>query len=337
MIATPTFVILNGVVLGALFRNLPDFTRLQTKLVDRGLFLLLVGHYLIGLGMGQVHLLPLWSRSTDAIGVAMVLGSFLVPRLDGRTRLALSGLLYAYAWLAVYTWHPATPSMTILKDILVGRLTSNEWPVGSFPVIQWVAVSLASSVIGERLAVLHRQGAITRMARELALLGGSAVALAVAAKFAVLQLGLSPAWGEAWMFVRIGQKYPPAPLYLLFYGGFGLLLVLTCLVAETRQWWRRALRVAETCGEVSLFVFIAHFYLFWHGLYHLGPGGPALGLVYFTGSVAVLVLGAREWQRRRFNRYFTIGYEAAYRRFAPVLTLPSSLSHDRAWQQTARG
>ena len=45
LIACPMFMIISGVTLGYLYRaNANQFQRIQTKLIDRGLFLLTIGH-----------------------------------------------------------------------------------------------------------------------------------------------------------------------------------------------------------------------------------------------------------------------------------------------------
>jgi len=103
-------------------------------------------------------------------------------------------------------------------------------------------------------------------------------------------------------------------LYLMFYGGVGLLLMSGCLAAEKRQWCRRMFSGAAICGEASLFVFLAHFYLYYLGLYRLGPGGPASGLVYFILSTTALVVAAHVWQGQALNRIFTVRFPAAYER-----------------------
>jgi len=113
---------------------------------------------------------------------------------------------------------------------------------------------------------------------------------------------------DASALIRVGQKSPPAPLYLLFYCGAGLLLLCGSLTAERRQWFRRSFRYAVVCGETSLFVYFAHWYVLWLGSHLLAHGGVARGFVYFAASTAALVAGAHVWQRRALNRVFTVRY-----------------------------
>ena len=223
----------------------------------------------------------------------MLLGSFLVPCLSGRARLALSarGICRRLdGGLLVGTGHVRAPSA--FKELLFGHLTSNEFPSWSHPLVPWIAVSLASSVLGERLAELYRSGAVTRLARELACRGRRRRGRGGHGQARSVWLGLSPLSGQvSSALLRFGQKTPPAPLYLLFYGGFSVLLLWSCLVADTRKWWRPGLRCAEILGEASFFVFVAQAYLLWQGFSRMPPGGPALGLAYFGASTLPALAG----------------------------------------------
>lgn len=323
MIATPTFVILSGMVLGIQYHAAhANFDRVRASYIDRGLFLLFVGHLVISFALQRVEHGVFQLYSTDVIGVAMILGGFLVPTLGTKSRLGVSAAIYVGSWLAIYGWHPhAASGMAATKELLVGSLTPTALRGGSFPIAPWFAVYLASSVLGERLAGLTRSGAMRQSWNEFVLFGTGGIAGMVAVKLVALRLGLSPLTGNVTSaLLRVGQKSPPAPLYLLFYGGIGLLLMCGCLVAEKRQWCRRAFRCVTTCGEASLFVFLAHFYLFWIGLYRLGPGRPALGFVYFTCSTIVLVAAAHVWQRNALNRVFTVRYRTAQERMQQSLS-----------------
>jgi uncharacterized membrane protein len=319
MIATPTFMILSGMVLGVQYDAArAGFARIQARFIDRGLFLLLLGHVAISLALQRVEQGAFVVYTTDIIGAAMILGALLVPKLGGRSRLYFSLTAYAASWLAVYFWHPAPGGSTgeTIKELMFGSLRPTALPAQSFPVVPWLAVYAAGSVLGERLSALVRSGAMRRLAGELTVLGVAGVVAMAGIKLAALALGLSPLRGAVTSaLLRVGQKSPPAPLYLLFYCGIGMLLIGVCFVAENRGWFRRAFRCAVVCGEASLFLFLAHFYLFWIGLYRLDHGGPGRGLVYFALSMTLLVTAARIWQRRHYNRLFTVRYEIGRDRF----------------------
>jgi uncharacterized membrane protein len=324
MIATPSFVILSGMVLGVQYHTArAAFARMQARFLDRGLFLLLVGHVAISVALLRVEHGAFVLYSTDVIGIAMVLGALLVPKLDARSRLCCSAAIYATSWLAVYWWHPFAGDSIgrTVKELLFGSLTPTALPEQSFPIMPWFAVYLASSVLGEHLAALSRSGASRRLAAQLTCLGLAPVALMVAVKLTAAGLGLSPLMGNVTSaLLRVGQKFPPGPLYLLSYGGIGILLVCGCIVVENRQWFRSGLRCAAVCGEASLFLFLAHFYLFWFGIYFLHRGGPGRGLVYFALSTSALILAAHVWQRYHGNRFLTFRYAINRERVAGFVT-----------------
>ena len=314
MVATPTFVILSGLLLGVLYQsNRSAFGGIQAKLIDRGLFLVLVGHVVICVALMSGEQTFTWSLSTDAIGAAVIVGAILIPRTSGRRRLALSLAGYAAGWVAVYWWVPGSRHSEAVKELTFGSLAPVVFTAGSFPLVQWMAVYLASSVLGERLASLHRIGAGRRVARELAWAGAGGIILMVLVKLAALWLGISPLRHVSTALLQVGHKYPPAPLYLLFYGGVGLLLISGCLAVELRNIYGRTRRYAAQCGEASFFIFIAHFYLYWLGIKRLGPAGPLPALVYFALSTLVLFFLARFWYRGDCNRFLTVGYEALSR------------------------
>jgi hypothetical protein len=316
MLATPSFVILSGMVLGVQYHTAgAAFARMQARFIDRGLFLLLVGHIAISLALLRVDYSALALYSTDIIGIAMILGVLLVPKLSARSRLCLGAAIYVASWLAVYFWHPVAAGETV-KELLFGTLRPTALPAHSRPIMPWFAVYLAASVLGEYLAALSRSGALRRLAIQLALFGVGGLAVVAGVKLAALWLGLSPLMGNVTSaLLRVGQKSPPAPLYLLSYGGIGILLICGCIVVEAKQWFRSGLRCAAICGKASLFLFLGHFYLFWFGLYFLTRGGPGRGLVYFALLTTALILAAHVWQRCRGNRCFTVGYPIGAERF----------------------
>ena len=266
MIATPTFVILSGMLLGVHYHLAgAGFRRIQTKLIDRGLFLVLMSHAVIAFPQGDWGLVL---YSTDGLGVAMIFGALLLPGMRRRSRLALGVSAYVVSWLAICFWHPAPGATggTILKEAMFGNLAPTALGSGTFPIVPWFAVYLVSSVFGERLAVLYQQGSTRRLATEFLYLGFAGVTTAVGIELLAWWLGaLHGSRTIASALIWVGQKSPPAPLYLLLYCGAGLLLLCACLTVEERQWFRRPFRYAVVCGESSLFVYLAHFYVLWLG------------------------------------------------------------------------
>jgi uncharacterized membrane protein len=341
MIATPTFVILSGMVLGLQYQAAgAGFGRIQARFIDRGLFLLLVGHVIISLALWRFEHSAVFVYSTDGLGIAMIFGALLVPKLEWRSRLGLGVILYVGSWLAVYFWQP-TPgahSGEVVKELMFGSLRPTALGHDSFAVVPWFAVYLTSSLFGERLAALRERGAIRRLATDLGVLGVAGITAMGAIKVAALEFGLSPLTGKVTTaLLRVGQKAPPAPLYLLFYGGIGLLLIYSCFLAETRNCVRRVFRCAELCGEASLFVFFAHFWMYWGVPVSIGSGGLLRGFVYFALSTTMLVMAAVFWQRGRYNRLFTVRYGMGSERFAGLPTRLRLETVPVMWVDGARG
>jgi hypothetical protein len=297
-----------------LFQRSGDgFRRLQVKLIDRGLFLLIVGHLLIAAAFFLSSRTWTGSFSTDAIGAAMVIGAITIPRLGRRSRLIVGALAYAITWIVVYMVVPRDPHIEALRELLFGSAHPTAFSSGSFPIVPWAAIYLASTVLGERVAVLLARGAFRRAALELTAIGSCGIVAVVFIKLAVVWAGVTPLRHVSFALLRVGTKSPPAPLYLLFYGGIGLLLLAGWLVTDFSKSGGVIVRKVAKFGQSSLFVFISHYYVDWLGVQRLPPGPVFFtGIFYFVISTGLILILAREWHRHRCNRFLTVGYEAVY-------------------------
>jgi hypothetical protein len=314
MVATPSFVILSGLLLGVLFYNSgPSFARIQARVIDRGLFLLVVGHVLVVAAMAPSEHTWTWSLSTDAIGVAMIAAAIAIPHLTKRTRLVAGFAAYAISWIIVYAAVPHDVHAEELKELLFGSLQPTVFTRGFFPIVPWTAVYVASTVLGERLAMLLSEGAFRRAESELGTLGGISIVAVCLVKAGAALTGIAALRHASSMILRVGQKYPPAPLYLLFYGGIALLFLAAWLRADGRNWSTGLMPRVAACGQSSLFIFIFHFYIYQFGLAHLGPAPLWMAPLYFAASTGLILLLASAWNRGGYNKYFTIGYEALWR------------------------
>ena len=126
MVASPTFIILSGVMLGYLGASSEDsFQRLRLKLTDRAIFLLTVTHVLITVAMRPTDHAPLhgWGRSsiTDAVAGAILFALWLPRRPRLRVLLGLGGL--ALSWVVVLNWHPTDTLDIALKELVFGTPT----------------------------------------------------------------------------------------------------------------------------------------------------------------------------------------------------------------------
>jgi uncharacterized membrane protein len=320
MLASPAFMLISGAMLGLLSttRSREQFARVRDKLVDRGLFLLIVAHALI-----LIAHLPLrdgprawmrWGFITDTIGVCLLVGPLIVRRLSARARLALAAAMYTVSWWLVRAWHPAALAARLLKDTIFGPMGVST-RLYNFPLLPWLAVYLAGTALGGAMAQRRAHGkSPMRM-----VIGAGAVSLAVAlaciAAFALtLPRSLIPT-GD--IFTRLSdlgspfQKLPPAPLYLLGYGGLALLMMGVLMWAEEHGRATCALRAIAFVGRASLFVFILQYYVNFVvvPLLHL-PDTPWWPM-YFVGSLAAIYLATAAWMTAGLNRLITVGYPFA--------------------------
>ena len=165
LIASPTFVTISGLLLGFLARTRSqDFAVLRAKLVDRGLFMLTIGHGLIALAhvpmAGGIGPALEWGFITDVIAVGLLIGPFLIEHVRPGHRLALAGAAYTLSWIGVATWRPESTTLERAKEYLLGPshfLGDNPRLVSEcFPLIPWLAVYVAATVLGEYPAARGR-------------------------------------------------------------------------------------------------------------------------------------------------------------------------------------
>ena len=302
MIASPTFTVVSGLLLGFLYATKGSrFAVLRDKFVDRGLFLLTVGHVIVA--AAQWHQQPdtLWSFvRTDCIGASIVAGALMIARVSGRMRLALGVGGYLASWLVIALWHPSTIIGTTIERVLFGDMTAT-----NFPFVPWFSLYIASTVLGESFG---RAGfaALRVLARKLAFVSGGGVALAFA--FAAV----THRWGPFFQphtiasnFTWIVQKYPPGPVYMLFYGGLAIAIVAVLIVVESRGW--PGMGFLASNGQASFFIFAVHPVLL--DVLSLLPSRPSAAWpIYFVAFYAAMSALALMWERSNGNRFMTVAF-----------------------------
>src|SRR5262245_42606936 len=233
LIASPTFMIVSGLLVGFLHRTRPaDFARLRRALLDRGVFLLTIGHVLILCASWPLLHTARCVIITDAIGIAMILGPAVVERLSAAERLTIAAALYATSWAATLWLHPAGAGARLTAEVLFGTVQVSRTTV-IFPIVPWCCLDIAASVLGERLGAYFLAGDQRGMGRLLSRTGVAAVFAAPLLKLAnVAERTLAGAGRSATaradairMLTSPHVKFPPSPAYFLFYGGLGLLWV----------------------------------------------------------------------------------------------------------------
>jgi uncharacterized membrane protein len=315
MIASPTFVLLSGTMLGLIYaRANGEFATRRRLFLERGFFLLTIGHLLLLLP--SIPLGPLDSVMrpfvTDAIGVAMLLGTSIVTRTSGRQRLLLAVAIYLVSIVALFVWIPSGQALRLAKDVMVGLPPGGRGSY-AFALLPWTSVYLVGTLFGEHVANgMARTGAIP--SRHFVVAGAAAVALAL-----VIRLGIPLLLPQAELttpaldvnlrafLVSPWQKYPPGPTYLLFFGGAGLLLMAGVFhlarLSLMRDW---LLPPFEVIGRTSLATFVVQQYLYFAVLGHLGGRPDRAWPLLFLASLLLVWLAAHWWDRHRGNRWLSL-------------------------------
>jgi uncharacterized membrane protein len=321
-VATPTFIAISGILLGQLYgagpSPKPTWPATRLKLIDRSIFLLTIGHALIvlahqptGFGRGVKVVFV-----TDVVAIAALAGAFLMPRFTERSRLALSlGLLLAGDLLA--GWDGRQP-VSLARELLGGTVGPHLLDY-SFPFLQWTGVYLAATLVGQRLAKSHGTDSQHSVERRLLRFGASSMLLAILMKalFNIMRAAHEiPGGGTLALLSELTtpwQKLPPGPVFLLFQGGLGVVLVGCCMLGEHRPAARVLLVHFAVIGRNSLSVFIAQYALFKSmQALHLPPF--AAWPLLFLAAIASLRAFAIWWDLHDGSRWLTVGLRAELRR-----------------------
>jgi len=332
MIASPTFIIINGILLGMSYRTRPrDFDRFRIIVTDRGLFLLTIGHLLVLLSHATYAVR--FVSITDAVGVCMLISPWLVATVSPRTRLLLALYAYAAALTVVLCWHPAAHYPLVLKETFFGRMEHGGFYVYAFPIVPWFSLELAATALGDRLGAYSSEGNVGAMHR--LLLRTAAIGAAVAA---ALNLAYHAATrgGYASTFAThaVGSpfaKMPPSLVYFLFYGAIGLVLISASLRLASVPRMAHVVRGLSTIGQTSFVVFVIQFFVYFTVLRAVRPHLPLAWAwpLYFGLSIVATLAPALAWHRSGYNRFLTVGY----RRLSEELgwqthrRMPASFSH----------
>ena len=319
MLASPTFVAVSGMVTGLiLVTSRISFPHFRRKLVDRGVFLLLIGHTVLafmgvlsGTGFARQYKV---GYITDAIAIAIIVGPWLAFKLKQRSRLLLAAAIFAVDWYAILFWSRNPGTATLAKHYLIGLLNPADVGVDfqAFPVIPWIAVYLVGTVIGERLGTFYLDENQQRGHRFLAKIGLVSFSIGATVKLGLMLLrhfvpDFAQVHPSLMALLSSYQKFPPGPIYICLYAGAGLLLVAAILEAGRRGTHTVALNLLRQIGQASFFSYIAEFYLYGVLFRRLRlPYTPFWPILFFF-SLAVVLAAAAAWNSIEGNRFLTVG------------------------------
>ena len=313
MLASPTFVLVSGLMFGLLARARPDrIDALRRTLADRGLFMLLVGHLLIAVAFapreGSYVAALRRGYMTDTIAVAILVGPALALRMSSRARVLTAVAALVLTWAGAITWTPTGLLERVIRHVLVGPYPE---PVPNiFPLLAWVALYLFGTVLGESLVKARRVS--RRAARRLTMGAAVAVVSVVVLKVALRvaaggPLPLVGGWGIVYELTTPWRKLPPSPAYFAFYGGIGLLLTMGLMRLARlglADWW---IGSAALLGRASLAVFIAQFYVYYLVLHWQPlPATPLWPLLFLLTLLPIFAF-AWLWDSYGGNRWLTVG------------------------------
>lgn len=314
-VASPTFMVLSGMMAGFLYAMRPDtFRATRMRLADRGLFFLTFGHVLIAVAhvpkLGRFDWALYEVFITDTIAFCIIVGPFVVERLRPPARLALGVALFTASWTAMELWPAHWHSW--FRAALVGEpITGPTYLTGiyTFPVLPWFAVYLVGTSLRAVFAARLKRDGEAGAARLVLHVGGASVLLALAcakASAVATAAGVIDPEGLVAMLASMGCKRPPGPVYLLFHGGAGLLLLAATMTVDRLERLDAWLRFTTRLGRTSFFIFVLQFFVFNEIFFRARlPMSPVWPL-YFAATVVLVGLASWWWDAGGYNRFMTM-------------------------------
>ncbi len=320
--ATPAFLLMSGIASGYQLAG-PAARMAAIRILDRGLFVLLVGHMLVSASL--VYLVPRGTAYehiviTDSIGLMLCTTPFL-RHLSIKQLMLSGGAIVFVSSIASVAWEPASSFTAIvgalLFDIKGPTIPDAGWITATLPYLGIFVVGIGIGKVVKGNTIQERG---RNLSWHLALAGATlifaGVALNAIAHFAKPLLAADypgSHWSYAFLAaLDVRHKIPPGPAYVLFYGGLTVALVgvLGLLPERGHPLLMAPVRIAAVFGRAS---FVSYVVLQW--LIDFVPGWAgfgdrlSLGLAwgYLTLVMLVTFQVARAWDARRANRYLTLG------------------------------
>ena len=322
-VATPNFLLMSGLACGYQLAHAPT-TATALRIVDRGLFALLVGHLLVTASI--VYMVPPGTAFehiviTDSIGALLCLAP-LLKHTPARTLLWLGAAVYVLTTTFALAWHPASPTAIVGGAVLLAINDGGMPDIGwTSPTLPYLGIFLLGVGLGKLIHAARRGGGFEQLSRRLAAAGTLAILIALAVNVGrhfvkpFLESHATPRnWADVVLTtINVRHDMPPTLAYGLFYGGIGIALVgflglLPRRAADPRL--VRWTRLAAVVGQASFVSYIAQQWLIdfipvWVGFDSWLT--PLTCPVYLVVSTVIMYWVARGWGHWHANRYMTLG------------------------------
>ena len=321
-LCAPTFVFLSGVSIYLQQHKMQSPAALQSKLLKRGCWLVLLELTVVNFGIWfNIHFNSILFQVIGAIGTGFIAMAFL-QRIAPRF-LLLTGLVLISINQFI--------NIPALSTLVIQQLGSEHTLIVAYPPLPWLAIML----IGFGMGPYFKQGtknAVWFAGLGLILLAGGILLRAFSG------FGDPNGWTiqknsmlTALSFIRL-EKYPPSLLFTMFMLGMALLLFA---ILKKQILPQPINNLLEIYGSVPLFYYIIHWYLI-HGAmiitllidgYTLDqlnfggfgfgrpvqqPNGYSLGIVYLVWICAVLLLYPACVRYRQFKQNNPESFLAKY-------------------------
>ncbi|HEY2377999.1 MAG TPA: heparan-alpha-glucosaminide N-acetyltransferase domain-containing protein [Gemmatimonadaceae bacterium] len=320
MIASPSFVLISGMMFGFLrVLNPVDLPHLRIRLLDRGVFLLVIGHFLLAVSQLRRSTMTeayYGSFLTDALAVAIMLGPRIVDVSRGPLRIAIAISLYCASWLMLARWHPSGSGALLIQRYVIGSLPSEIAAPRTlvFPLLPWLSVYLLGTVLGEHVGYFYRRREAHRARRLFLLVGSGCMLLGTITYVVTRYLGpVHSLVSRSMLAVLLTSptlKFPPGPAYIAYFGGSGLVFMWLVLELEARrrlplltEWLRRV-------GYASLPVFLLQGFVYSAVVRSANLPYSAWWPLLFLFSLVPMWALASVWSRADANRLLTVGITA---------------------------
>jgi hypothetical protein len=327
--ATPNFLLMSGLACGyQLAKGGTAATAL--RIVDRGLFVLIVGHILVASSLEySVHAGTALEHIviTDIIGALLCMAPLLRQAEPRRLLAAGAGVFIASTAIA-QTWRPTTVAGAAVAGPLLGinvrLLPDNGWISATLPLAGLFLIGVG---VGKLINSLQREGRTAAAWKALLAYGAASIACGVALnvvrhliKVPLLEHFGSTMWVDGLLaMLDVRHKVPPNPAYALFYGGIGISLV-GCLgllwgrASGLVRFLEPAIAFPATIGRASFVSYVSVQWLVDFSPRALGfallLATPAIALAYLVAITLLIFVIARTWDRHKGNRWLTVGLKA---------------------------